>query len=129
VRRGFVAASGHIQVGDSIWGEYSKGVVTFGETFTLPEARQWRGRDKEDRSGFEKLLDFGINLFKKFCHEKLCEHCHLLGFRLLLYDGPLHHGIGILPTIPVSRTRAGIAAGRDEQLERAIQAVKKGGDK
>jgi hypothetical protein len=37
---------------------------------------------------------------------------------------PQHHGVGSLPTIPVSRTRAGVAAGRDELLERAIQAVK-----
>ena len=46
------------------------------------------------------------------------------GMKVLKHDGSQHHGIGILPTIPVSRTRAGIAAGRDEQLERAIQAVK-----
>jgi C-terminal processing protease CtpA/Prc len=46
------------------------------------------------------------------------------GMKVLKQDGSQHHGIGILPTIPASRTRAGIAAGRDEQLERAIQAVK-----
>ena len=46
------------------------------------------------------------------------------GMKVLKHDGSRHHGIGILPTIPVSRTRAGIAAGRDEMLERAVQAVR-----
>jgi C-terminal processing protease CtpA/Prc len=46
------------------------------------------------------------------------------GMKVLKQDGAQHHGIGILPTIPASRTRAGIAAGRDELLERAVQAVK-----
>jgi C-terminal processing protease CtpA/Prc len=44
--------------------------------------------------------------------------------KVLKHDGSQHHGIGILPTIPVRRTRAGVAAGRDELLERAVQAVK-----
>jgi len=46
------------------------------------------------------------------------------GMKVLKHDGSQHHGVGILPTIPVSRTRAGVAAGRDELLERAVQAVK-----
>lgn len=46
------------------------------------------------------------------------------GMKVLKHDGSRHHGIGIQPTIPVSRTKAGIAAGRDEYLERAIAAVK-----
>ena len=46
------------------------------------------------------------------------------GMKVLKHDGSQHHGIGIKPTIPVSRTRAGIAAGRDEFLERAVLAVK-----
>lgn len=46
------------------------------------------------------------------------------GMKVLKHDGSQHHGVGIRPTIPVSRTRAAIAAGRDELLERAIQAVK-----
>jgi len=46
------------------------------------------------------------------------------GMKVLKHDGSQHHGVGILPTIPVSRTRAGIAAGRDEFLERAVAAVK-----
>lgn len=45
------------------------------------------------------------------------------GMRVIKHDGSVHHGQGIRPTIPVSRTRAGIAAGRDEQLEAAIKAV------
>jgi len=46
------------------------------------------------------------------------------GMKVLKHDGSRHHGVGINPTIPVSRTRAGVAAGRDEFLERAISAVK-----
>ncbi len=46
------------------------------------------------------------------------------GMKVLKHDGSRHHGVGIQPTIPATRTRAGIAAGRDELLERAVQAVK-----
>jgi len=46
------------------------------------------------------------------------------GMKVLKHDGSQHHGVGIQPTIPMSRTRAGIAAGRDEMLERAVEAVK-----
>lgn len=45
------------------------------------------------------------------------------GMKVLKHDGSQHHGIGILPTIPVSRTIKGVAEGRDELLERAIEAV------
>lgn len=45
------------------------------------------------------------------------------GMRVLKHDGTRHHGVGIRPTVPVARTRAGIVAGRDEQLERAIAIV------
>ena len=45
------------------------------------------------------------------------------GMKVLKHDGSRHHGIGILPTVPRSRTLAGIAAGRDEQLEKAIEVV------
>jgi C-terminal processing protease CtpA/Prc len=41
----------------------------------------------------------------------------------LRHDGSRHHGVGIQPTIPVSRTLKGVAEGRDELLERAIDAV------
>ena len=38
-------------------------------------------------------------------------------------DGSLHHGVGIKPTVPVSRTLAGVIAGRDELLEKGIEVV------
>lgn len=47
------------------------------------------------------------------------------GMRVLKHDGSTHHGIGILPTIPVQRTVTGIAAGRDELLEAAVSHVEK----
>lgn len=48
------------------------------------------------------------------------------GMKVLKHDGSQHHGIGILPTVPASRTRAGVAEGRDEVLGRALQIVKSG---
>ncbi|HEY0557428.1 MAG TPA: S41 family peptidase [Thermoanaerobaculia bacterium] len=36
-------------------------------------------------------------------------------------DGSPHHGVGIKPTVPVSRTLAGVIAGRDELLEKGIE--------
>jgi hypothetical protein len=36
--------------------------------------------------------------------------------------------VGILPTVPVSRTIAGVRAGKDELLEKAIQIASKTGD-
>jgi len=47
------------------------------------------------------------------------------GMKVLKQDGSQHHGVGISPTIKVLPTRAGIAARRDEILERAIEAVKR----
>ena len=46
------------------------------------------------------------------------------GMRVRKRDDTPHHGVGIKPTIPVSRTLNGVIAGRDEALERAIAAVK-----
>lgn len=46
------------------------------------------------------------------------------GMRVLKHDGSRHHGVGILPTVPVSRTVKGIAEKRDEQLERALTLVR-----
>jgi C-terminal processing protease CtpA/Prc len=43
------------------------------------------------------------------------------GARVVKRDGLRFVGVGILPTVPVSPTLAGIAEGRDEQLERAIE--------
>ena len=45
------------------------------------------------------------------------------GMKVLKHDGSRLHGVGILPTVPVSPTSTGIAAGRDEQLEKAIEVV------
>ncbi len=45
------------------------------------------------------------------------------GMKVLKHDGSQHHGIGIQPTVPVSRTIRGVAEKRDEQLERAIAIV------
>jgi C-terminal processing protease CtpA/Prc len=45
------------------------------------------------------------------------------GMKVLKHDGSRHHGVGILPTVPVSLTIAGVAAGGDEQLEKAIEVV------
>jgi C-terminal processing protease CtpA/Prc len=49
------------------------------------------------------------------------------GMKVLKHDGSRHHGVGILPTAPVARSRAAIAAGRDELLERALEIVKNTG--
>jgi hypothetical protein len=45
------------------------------------------------------------------------------GTKVLKHDGSRLHGVGVLPTVPVARTRAGVAAGRDELLDRAIEIV------
>jgi hypothetical protein len=46
------------------------------------------------------------------------------GMKVLKHDGSRHHGVGIAPTALASRTRAGVAAGRDEVLERAVSLLK-----
>lgn len=45
------------------------------------------------------------------------------GQRVLKHDGSPFHGVGEKPTIPAARTLRGIAAGRDEMVERAVEAV------
>ncbi|MFL6193238.1 MAG: S41 family peptidase [Thermoanaerobaculia bacterium] len=45
------------------------------------------------------------------------------GMRVTKHDGSQHHGVGIQPTVPVTQTYAGVAAGRDEFLEKAIEVV------
>ena len=50
-------------------------------------------------------------------------HVVFTGLRVLKHDGSRHHGIGIQPTVPISRTIEGIAAGRDELLEKAVAVV------
>lgn len=47
------------------------------------------------------------------------------GMRVLKHDGSRHHGVGILPTVPVERTVDGIAAGRDEVLDRAVELLRR----
>ncbi|HEU4887308.1 MAG TPA: S41 family peptidase [Thermoanaerobaculia bacterium] len=47
------------------------------------------------------------------------------GMKVLKHDGSRHHGVGIAPTVPVSPTLAGIRAGRDEQLERAVEILER----
>ncbi len=46
------------------------------------------------------------------------------GMKVLKNDGSQYHGVGIHPTIPASRTRAGVAAGIDEVLARGVAVVK-----
>ncbi len=46
------------------------------------------------------------------------------GMKVLKHDGSRHHGIGIQPTVPVSKTIQAIREGRDEQLERALTLLK-----
>jgi C-terminal processing protease CtpA/Prc len=45
------------------------------------------------------------------------------GQRVLKHDGSPLHGIGISPTVPAARTIEGIAAGRDEIVEKAAEAL------
>ena len=46
------------------------------------------------------------------------------GMKVLKHDGSRHHSVGILPTVPISRTIKGIHQGRDEQLEKALSLLK-----
>jgi C-terminal processing protease CtpA/Prc len=46
------------------------------------------------------------------------------GMKVLKQNGSQHHGIGIRPTLPAERTRAGVAAGIDEVLERALSLLR-----
>jgi C-terminal processing protease CtpA/Prc len=45
------------------------------------------------------------------------------GMRVLKQNGSYHHGVGIQPTVPASRTLRGVAEGRDEVLEKGIEIV------
>lgn len=46
------------------------------------------------------------------------------GVKVLKHDGSQHHGIGIAPTVPIEPTAQGIAEGRDEVLEKAVEVLK-----
>ncbi len=45
------------------------------------------------------------------------------GMQVIKQDGSVHHGVGIQPTVSVSRTIQGIREGKDELLERAVQVA------
>lgn len=45
------------------------------------------------------------------------------GQRVLKHDGSNLHGVGIAPTVPAARTVEGVAAGRDEIVEKAIESL------
>ncbi len=45
------------------------------------------------------------------------------GMKVLKHDGSRHHGVGIQPTVPATRTIRGVREGRDELLERAVVEV------
>ncbi|NOY26449.1 MAG: hypothetical protein GXP62_11305 [Oligoflexia bacterium] len=47
------------------------------------------------------------------------------GMRTTNHDGSRHHGIGVLPTVPVARTIAGVRAGQDEALDAALELLRK----
>jgi len=47
------------------------------------------------------------------------------GMQVLKHDGSQHHGVGIKPTVPVEPSAAGIAAGRDEVLEKAVEVLQR----
>lgn len=47
------------------------------------------------------------------------------GMKVQKHDGSQHHGIGIIPTLKVTRTRAGVAAGKDEFLEKGLELLKR----
>ncbi|MEL6562301.1 MAG: S41 family peptidase, partial [Bacteroidota bacterium] len=51
------------------------------------------------------------------------------GTKVLKHDGSQLHGIGIIPDVYVERTPEGIAAGRDEVLEKAIELAKASAEK
>jgi hypothetical protein len=45
------------------------------------------------------------------------------GMKVLKHDGSQHHGVGIAPTVPIEPTAKGIAEGRDEVLEKAVEVL------
>jgi hypothetical protein len=45
------------------------------------------------------------------------------GMRVVKHDDRQHHLIGILPTVPLSRTIAAVREGRDEYLEKALSLL------
>lgn len=45
------------------------------------------------------------------------------GTKVLKHDGSPHHGVGIIPDVPVKRTIKGIREKRDEYLEKALEII------
>jgi C-terminal processing protease CtpA/Prc len=45
------------------------------------------------------------------------------GLKVVKHDGSPFQGVGVVPTVPVSPTLRGIAAGRDEVLDKALEVV------
>jgi C-terminal processing protease CtpA/Prc len=45
------------------------------------------------------------------------------GAKVVDHEGNPYHGVGIKPTVAVAPTRAGIAAGHDELLDKAVQLL------
>jgi len=46
------------------------------------------------------------------------------GMRVVKLNGSQHHGLGIVPNVPVERTINGVKAGRDEFLEKALEIAR-----
>jgi C-terminal processing protease CtpA/Prc len=46
------------------------------------------------------------------------------GMRVVKLDGSQHHGVGIVPNVPVERTINGVKAGRDEYIEKALEIAR-----
>ena len=51
-------------------------------------------------------------------------HLSFTGMVVTRIDGRQHHGLGIAPSLPVEPSIAGVEAGEDEQLERALDYVR-----
>jgi C-terminal processing protease CtpA/Prc len=47
------------------------------------------------------------------------------GMRVVKLDGSQHHGVGIIPNVPMERTINGVKAGRDEFLEKALEIARR----
>jgi C-terminal processing protease CtpA/Prc len=46
------------------------------------------------------------------------------GMRVLKHDGSTHHGVAIAATVACEPTRAGLAAGKDEVLEKGVEVIR-----
>ncbi|MBL8174010.1 MAG: hypothetical protein JNK48_05030 [Bryobacterales bacterium] len=46
------------------------------------------------------------------------------GMKVLKHDGSQHHGVGVVPTVKATRTRQGVADGRDEVLEKGVEVLR-----